>query len=71
MATEHNTHISRTFTSQELHGLADRMFSRGISALSPLSREIRLDMVTCSGCLRRLAIDNPGGVDIDIWKDVP
>jgi hypothetical protein len=47
------------------------MFSRGISALSPLNREIRLDMVTCSGCLRRLAIDHPGGVDIDIWKNVP
>jgi hypothetical protein len=30
MATEDNTHISRTFTSQELHSLADRMFSRGI-----------------------------------------
>jgi hypothetical protein len=42
-----------------------------LSALSPLNREIRRDMVTCSGCLRRLAIDNPGGVDIDIWKDVP
>jgi hypothetical protein len=56
MATEDNTHISRTFTSQELHSLADRMFSRGISALSPLNREIRLDMVTCSGGLRRLAI---------------
>jgi hypothetical protein len=38
-------------------------------ALSPLNREIRRDMVTCSGCLRRLAIDNP--VDVDIWKDVP
>jgi hypothetical protein len=48
------------------HSLADRMFSRGISALSPLNREIRRDMVTCSGCLRRLAIDNPGGVDVDI-----
>jgi hypothetical protein len=71
MATEDNTHISRTFTSGELHHLADRMFSRGVSALSPLNREIRLDMVSCSGCLRRLAIDNPGGVDIDIWKDVP
>jgi hypothetical protein len=59
------------FTSGELHHLADRMFSRGICALSALKREIRLDMVTCSGCLRRLAIDNPGGVDIDIWKDVP
>jgi hypothetical protein len=47
------------------------MFSRSISALSPLNREIRLDMVSCSGCLRRLAIDNPGGVEIDIWKDVP
>jgi hypothetical protein len=52
MASEHNTHISRAFTSQELHSLADRMFSRGISALSPLNREIRRDMVTCSGCLR-------------------
>lgn len=71
MATEDNTHISRTFTSQELHSLADRMFSHGISALSPLNRAIRLDMVTCSGCLCRFAIDNPGGVDIDIWKDVP
>jgi hypothetical protein len=29
-----------------------------------------LDMVTGSGCLRRLAIDRPGGVDVDIWKDV-
>jgi hypothetical protein len=37
--------------------------------LSPLNREIRLDMVTCS--LRRLAIDKPGGVDVDVWKDVP
>jgi hypothetical protein len=25
-------------------------------------------MVTCSGCLRRLAIDKAGGVDVDIWK---
>jgi hypothetical protein len=71
MASEDNTHIARTFTSQELHSRADRMFSRGISALSPLNREIRLDMVTCSGCLRRLAIDHPGSVDIDIWKNVP
>lgn len=71
MASEDNTHISRTFTSQELHSLADRMFSRGTSALSPLNHEIRLDMVTCSGCLRRLAIDNRGGVDIGVWKDVP
>jgi hypothetical protein len=71
MASEDNTHIARTFTSQERHSRADRMFSRGISALSPLNREIRLDMVTCSGCLRRLAIDHPGGVDIDIWKNVP
>jgi hypothetical protein len=70
MASEDNTHISRTFTSQELHGLADRMFSRGISALSTLNA-IRLDMVTCSGCLRRLTTDNPGGVDVDIGKDVP
>jgi hypothetical protein len=42
------------------------MFSRRNSALSPLNREIRRDMVTCSGCLRRLAIDNPGRVDVDI-----
>jgi hypothetical protein len=71
MDSEDNTHIARTFTSAELHSQADRMFSRGISALSPLNREIRRDMVTCSGCLRRLAIDNPGGVDVDIWKNVP
>jgi hypothetical protein len=44
------------------------VISGGISALSPLNREIRRDMVTCSGCLLRLAIDNPGGVDVDIWK---
>jgi hypothetical protein len=37
MASEENAHLSRTFTSQELHSLADRMFSRGISALSPLN----------------------------------
>jgi hypothetical protein len=71
MDTEDNTHESRKLTAREICSLADRLFSRGVSMLYEANRNLRVDLVTCSALLRRLAIDNPQGLEVDVWKELP
>jgi hypothetical protein len=64
-------HEIRRLTQREVNGLADRCLSRGLTTLWDAPKPIKADLLLCSGCLRLLAAEHPGGVIIDVWREMP
>jgi hypothetical protein len=63
-----NTHVLRALPARDIEALADRLFSRAAGALADPKLSLRGDLFTASSCLRRLASDNPDGVEVWVWR---